>query len=671
MDVYFEYLEQVFGPLLNPQKRIFIGYLVSALAIALFVHIAIARATIGKAMSGIFARSIWLSRSATADYTVMIVNQAIMMGVAPRLISKLVIATILFESLHIWFDGRVTLLPQTPAWVVATLFTLTLFLLDDATKYLVHRALHRFPALWSFHKVHHSAEVLTPFTVYRTHPIEAVIFSLRSILVQALLVGAFLFFFGDRATLMTVLGANAFLFFFNLAGSNLRHSHVWISYGSFLERWLISPAQHQIHHSVEDRHHDRNFGAVLAVWDRFGGSLCLATPENRPAGYGIKGGSSAPHNLTTLYLHPFSEAAQAVLHPFLRGSKDMLKTIRQSRALRWTALGVLAALAGIMAQSTQSKAAGELNIYSHRQPFLIEPFLDAYTKKTGTKINVVYASKGLAQRLLAEGERSPADVILTVDIARLSVYADKDLLAPVHSEVLLENVPPHLRASDNRWFAFSKRARVIVVSKAAGDANTIKTYEELVDEKWRGRICLRPGSHVYNRALVASFINADGVAAAEKWARGLIANLARRPQGNDRAQVKAIFEGVCDISIINNYYYGKLKTSDKSAQRDWAAAVNLIFPNQQGRGTHINISGGGVAIHSRNKEEAVRFLEFLTSAKAQKLYGSVNFEYPVNPKVEPSPELKALGSFKEDQVPIYRISELAPEAQKVIDRVGW
>ena len=330
-----------------------------------------------------------------------------------------------------------------------------------------------------------------------------------------------------------------------------------------------------------------------------------------------------------------------------------------------------AALLTMSATAATTTHAGELNIYSHRQPFLIKPFLDAYAKETGTKLNVVYASKGLAQRLQAEGERSPADVILTVDMARLNVYADKDLLAPIESKVLQKNIPARLRDPANRWFAFSTRARVLAVSKRATDAGSLKRYEDLADPKWRGRICTRPGSHIYNRALVAAMINANGVDGATKWAKGLIANLARRPQGNDRAQVKAIYEGVCDIAIINNYYFGKLKHSNKKSQRDWAEAVRLIFPNQGDRGTHVNISGGGVAKYARHKDEAVRFLEFLSSKTAQDLYGRVNFEYPANPAVSPSDELKSWGEFTADRMPIARIAELAPEAQKVIDRVGW
>lgn len=345
----------------------------------------------------------------------------------------------------------------------------------------------------------------------------------------------------------------------------------------------------------------------------------------------------------------------------------MRSTLSHSSAYPAALAGLLATLCALPA----SASAAELNIYSHRQPFLIKPFIDAYTKKTGTKINIVYASKGLAQRLQAEGARSPADLVLTVDISRMSVYADKDLLAVTKSEILDKNIPANLRDPRGRWFAFSKRARVIAVSKRAKDLGDLKRYEDLAKPKYKGRICSRPGSHVYNRALVASMIAANGVEATTEWANGLIKNLARRPQGNDRAQVKAVYEGVCSIAIINNYYYGKLKYSDKPAQKKWAAAVRLVFPNQADRGTHINISGGGVAKYSKHKAEAVRFLEFLTSKQAQDLYARINFEYPVNPTVPISDELRSWGEFKEDQVAISRIAELAPEAQKVVDRAGW
>ena len=315
----------------------------------------------------------------------------------------------------------------------------------------------------------------------------------------------------------------------------------------------------------------------------------------------------------------------------------------------------------------------EINIYSHRQPFLINPFLEAFTAETGIKTNIVYSKTGLAERLQAEGQNSPADLILTVDIARLYIYRDKNLLASIHSRLLEKNIPDYLRSIDNTWFGLSKRARVIVVDKNRVNFDEIKRIEDLSNPKWKGKICSRPGSHVYNRALMASIIAANGELEAEKWANALVSNFARRPQGNDRAQVKAIFEGQCDIAIINNYYFGKLKFSDDPKQREWTKNLQLIFPNQNDgdRGSHINISGGGVVKFSENKEEAIKLLEYLTNKKSQQLYGEINFEYPVNPEVNPSDELQSWGKFREDKLPIINIAKLAPLAQKIIDRSGW
>jgi len=318
-------------------------------------------------------------------------------------------------------------------------------------------------------------------------------------------------------------------------------------------------------------------------------------------------------------------------------------------------------------------SAAEVNIYSHRQPFLINPFLEEFSKQTGIKTNVVYSTKGLAQRLKAEGKNSPADLVLTVDIGRLYIYQDMGLLAPVESDKLDKNIPTHLKSTDNTWFGLSKRARIIVTSKDRVPVGSINNIEDLSNPRWKNKICSRPGSHVYNRALLASVIAEHGLEKAEEWAKGLVSNLARRPQGNDRAQVKAIYQGQCDIAIINNYYYGKLKYSEDMEQRKWAETLNLIFPNQgpNERGAHVNISGGGVAKFSKNKKEAVLLLEFLTGPIAQNLYGEINFEYPVNPRIGATDELRAWGEFQEDQLPILTIAKLSGDAQKIIDRVGW
>ncbi len=315
----------------------------------------------------------------------------------------------------------------------------------------------------------------------------------------------------------------------------------------------------------------------------------------------------------------------------------------------------------------------ELNIYSHRQPYLIQPFLDAYEEKTNTKINVVYSSKGLAQRLASEGKNTPADLILTVDIGRLFIYKDKNLLAEIKSEILNKNIPSHLRSKDGTWYGLSKRSRVIAIAKNTFSDNEILNYEDLANPKFRGKVCSRPGSHVYNRALIASMIANHNYNFALNWAKGIVSNLAKRPQGNDRSQIKAIYAGECKIIIINHYYYGKLNYSNNKEHKKWADSVKIIFPNQADneRGAHINISGGGVVKFSKRKKEAIKFLEFLVSKTAQNLYANVNYEYPINDKFKRPEKLKKLGNFKEDKIYIEEIARLGPKAQEIIDKVYW
>ena len=333
---------------------------------------------------------------------------------------------------------------------------------------------------------------------------------------------------------------------------------------------------------------------------------------------------------------------------------------------------ILVALSIDMIMGNVAFANEEVNVYSYRQPILINPFFEEFTNSTGIKVNVLHAKKGLLERLLAEGSDTPADLVLTVDISRLSQFVEEGVLMPINSSVLIKNIPSHLRDSENRWFALSKRARIIAVSKDRIPDGAIRNIEDLANPKWKGKICTRPGSHDYNRSLLASIIAAHGEKVAEDWAKGLVANLARKPEGNDRAQAKAIYEGVCDIALMNTYYFGKMKFNEKNPeQKDWAQSINLVFSNQQDRGNHINIAGGGVVKYSQNKANAIALLEFLTEPKAQELYSSMNYEYPVNPIMSLSAELKSWGEFKEDKLPIEKLAEFSAAAQKIIDRVGW
>ena len=317
-------------------------------------------------------------------------------------------------------------------------------------------------------------------------------------------------------------------------------------------------------------------------------------------------------------------------------------------------------------------AADSLNLYSYRSPVLMQPLLDAYSAETGTEFNIVHAPKGLVQRLQAEGAQTKADVVLTVDISRLNELADSDLLAELNADVIEANVPAYHRDSEDRWTALSSRARIIAISQDRVAEGAITRIEDLAKPEWKGRICSRKGSHVYNRALLASLVAHHGEEAARDWAEALVANLARKPQGNDRAQAKAIWSGECDVAIMNTYYYGKMKFNDKEPeQKDWADAISLVFLNQDDRGQHVNISGGGILKTSENKQAARAFLEWLTEEDAQKIYASANYEYPINLKVAADPEVFSWGEFKVDSLPITEISRLSPAAQMIIDQTGW
>jgi iron(III) transport system substrate-binding protein len=316
--------------------------------------------------------------------------------------------------------------------------------------------------------------------------------------------------------------------------------------------------------------------------------------------------------------------------------------------------GILAAF-GILALSgpattTGAEAAEVVNLYSYRQPFLIDPVLERFTAKTGIKVNSVYVKKGMLEKIKAAGANNPADVVLTVDVGRLDELRAADVFDPVQSDVLNANIPAHLRHPDGLWFALTTRARVALVSKDRIKPGELTSIADLADPKFKGRICVRSGKHGYNIALIASVIAHDGEAAAEKWLRGLKANLARKPQGNDRAQSKAIYEGICDVAISNTYYMGLMMTNDKKPeQKQWAAAVRLTYLDQDnGRGQHVNVSGAGVLKGAKHRAAAIKLLEFLSGDEAQRIYAEHNHEYPVKPGVPFSQLVQSWGSFKID-----------------------
>jgi iron(III) transport system substrate-binding protein len=312
-----------------------------------------------------------------------------------------------------------------------------------------------------------------------------------------------------------------------------------------------------------------------------------------------------------------------------------------------------------------------VNIYSFRQPPLIEPVLKAFTAKTGIETNVLFLDKGLDERIAAEGENSPADVILTVDIARLAAIVEKGVTQPVNDEAVNAEIPAEYRDPDGNWFGLTKRGRVVYASKDRVTQDSI-TYEELADPKWKGKICTRSGQHDYNLALISSIIAHSGPEKAEEWLKGVKANLARKPEGGDRDQAKAIFAGECDIALGNTYYVGQMLTNEKEPeQKDWAGAIKVLFPNAADRGAHVNISGMALAKYAPNKDAALKLMQYLASPEAQKIYAEQVFEYPVDPDTKPSELVAAWGELKSDTLPLADIAKHRKEASEMVDRIAF
>ncbi len=327
------------------------------------------------------------------------------------------------------------------------------------------------------------------------------------------------------------------------------------------------------------------------------------------------------------------------------------------------------AIAAACALPLQASADGEVNIYSYRQAYLLEPLLNAFQEETGIETNVVFAKKGLAERLEREGRNSPADLVMTVDISRINELVERDLVEGIENETLQSNVPQNLRHPDGKWFALTTRGRLIYASKERVEEGEITTYEQLADEKWEDRICTRSGKHPYNIALFSSMIAHHGEEATEEWLEGLKDNLARKPQGGDRDQIKAIHAGECDIAIGNSYYYGNMLNDEN--QREAAESVRLVFPNAAGRGTHINISGIALTKSAPNRDNAIRLMEFLSEPKAQQIYAEANTEYPANPDVKPSGMVAEWGEINPDDLSLQEIAENRSAAVKMVDRVDY
>jgi len=316
--------------------------------------------------------------------------------------------------------------------------------------------------------------------------------------------------------------------------------------------------------------------------------------------------------------------------------------------------------------ATSAHAQEEVVVYSARNEQLIKPLFDAYTKETGTRVKFITDKEGpLLERLKAEGEHTPADLLITVDAGNLWRAAQEGLLKPVNSKILQENIPPHLRDPENRWFGLSVRARTLVYNTKKVKPSELSTYEDLGNPKWRKRLCLRTSKKVYNQSLVAMMISEHGEPKTEEIVKSWVGNLATDVFADDTQVMKAVAAGQCDVGIVNTYYYGRLMAKEPTLP------LALFWPNQNGSGVHVNISGAGVTKHAKHEQAALKLLEWLSSEKAQNLFSDTDMEYPANPKVAPDKRVAAWGSFKQNLINVSRAGELQDEAVKLMDRAGY
>jgi iron(III) transport system substrate-binding protein len=328
----------------------------------------------------------------------------------------------------------------------------------------------------------------------------------------------------------------------------------------------------------------------------------------------------------------------------------------------------IAATAAAVMTATPASAQ-ELNLYTTREPGLIQPLIDAFTKSTGVKVNSIVVKDGLAERVNAEGAKSPADVLMTVDLGNLIDLVDKGLTQPVQSQALERAVPAQLRGKNGEWFTLSMRARVLYAAKNL-DLSSF-TYEQLADPKWKGKVCIRSGQHPYNTAMIAAYLAHHGEAKTEAWLQGIKANLARPATGGDRDVARDIMGGICDIGIANSYYVGLMRSGAGGPdQQKWGDAIKVLLPTFEGGGTQVNVSGASVARYAPNKAAAVRFLEYLVSDEAQKIYAEANYEYPVKTGAPIHPLIAKLGTLKVDGVQLTEIARLRVAASKLVDKVG-
>jgi len=338
-------------------------------------------------------------------------------------------------------------------------------------------------------------------------------------------------------------------------------------------------------------------------------------------------------------------------------------------ALKRTAVRAMMVSAALAAATTATQAqSGEVNVYTYREQKLMEPLFERFTKDIGIKVNVVSANSGLEQRIKTEGANSPADILLTVDVGRLEDAVQAGVSQPIKSATLDKVVPAPYRDPEGHWYGISMRARVVYASKDRVAQNAF-TYEELADPKWKGKICIRSGQHIYNNALIGAVIAKLGDAKAEEWLKGLKANLAQKPSGGDRETARDVAAGKCDLGIGNTYYYPLMQNNP--AQKAWANATKVILPTFKDGGTHVNVSGVVLAKNAPNKANAMKLIEWLVGDTAQQMYADSVFEYPMKAGIAINPQVAAFGTLKPDPLPVVKVGQNKKAAANLVDKVGF
>lgn len=661
-------------PLDDPGSRLFHLNILAAVVLAIFVGRKISWTAIRLTF---FRARYWWNRSTRVDYQIYALNSVLkVLLFIPFLDFGFRFSQWTVQGLLFLNDGEFGGLKAGFGWLLA--MTAFSFVFDDFLRFFHHWLMHKVSWLWPYHAVHHSARILTPMTLYRTHPVEAAMAAIRNSLSLGVSTGVFIFLFESRFTLLTFFGVNLFGQVFNFLGSNLRHSHVPLTFG-ILERVFISPKQHQIHHSRAFEDRDKNFGVSLSVWDAMFGSLVFSRERSKTLVFGVDGVFES--RLVTIVSSPFGASITSLstqLQKVGKRTRELLSKFRIARTLHAIQLNpptgetsemkrsILGLFSVLFVTGLATQAHADLTIYTDRPTARVQSIADEFTKMTGEKVVIVEEAYGkLLTRLKTEGSASPADIIFVKDLVYLAELSNLGWFQPLNSTVVDQSVAPQMRDPKSFWTAITVRGRTIVYDSTRVQASELKGYEDLAHEKWAGRLCLRTGSSAYNEALVGGLIEVHGAAKATEIVDGWVQNLATDPIPGDTGVLEAIANGVCDVGITNTYYLGQMVAKNP------AFPVKAYFADQTSTGVFGNGTGAGVSVTSKQKDLATKFIELMLTDKFQLEMSSSHFDYPAKQGLLPSTLVKDWGTFKYNDANWTAVGSRAEEARELIKTVGY